>query len=108
MEEISSKAIVAIDGAGFDWSYMADDEVPINMALIGFSDSEPEFEGYGPKTSKSVIEKISKEVRETLDTPLIEKLVSDDKLEKKTGSPTVTKIEFVRPKQHEKPVRKPV
>ncbi|GJT07985.1 hypothetical protein Tco_0842447 [Tanacetum coccineum] len=88
MEEISSKAIVAIDGAGFDWSYMADDEVPINMALIGFSDSE----AMGPKTSKSVIEKISKEVRETLDTPLIEKLVSDDKLEKKTGSPTVTKI----------------
>ncbi|GJU15483.1 putative ribonuclease H-like domain-containing protein [Tanacetum coccineum] len=40
MEEISSKAIVAIDGAGFDWSYMADDEVPTNMALMAFSDSE--------------------------------------------------------------------
>ncbi|GKF72632.1 hypothetical protein Tco_0208746, partial [Tanacetum coccineum] len=33
VEEISSKAMVAIDGAGFDWSYMADDEVPTNMAL---------------------------------------------------------------------------
>nr|GEU48544.1 retrovirus-related Pol polyprotein from transposon TNT 1-94 [Tanacetum cinerariifolium] len=31
---------VAIDGAGFDWSYMADDEVPTNMALMDFSDSE--------------------------------------------------------------------
>ncbi|GKE36414.1 hypothetical protein Tco_1459819 [Tanacetum coccineum] len=40
VEETSSKAIVAIDGAGFDWSYMADDEVPINMALMAFSDSE--------------------------------------------------------------------
>ncbi|GJT97741.1 hypothetical protein Tco_1093259 [Tanacetum coccineum] len=40
MEETSSKAMVAIDGAGFDWSYMADDEVPTNMALIAFSDSE--------------------------------------------------------------------
>ncbi|GJX83159.1 putative ribonuclease H-like domain-containing protein, partial [Tanacetum coccineum] len=31
----------------------------------------------------------------------------DDKLEKKTIFPTVAKIEFVRPKQQEKPVRKP-
>nr|GFB06443.1 ribonuclease H-like domain-containing protein [Tanacetum cinerariifolium] len=36
----SSKATVAIDGAGFYWSYMADDEVPTNMALMAFSDSE--------------------------------------------------------------------
>ncbi|GJY72762.1 ribonuclease H-like domain-containing protein [Tanacetum coccineum] len=39
VEEISSKAMVAIDGAGFDWSYMADDEVLTNMALMAFSDS---------------------------------------------------------------------
>nr|GFB67685.1 hypothetical protein [Tanacetum cinerariifolium] len=37
VEDRSSKAMVAIDGAGFDWSYMVDDEVPTNMA---FSDSE--------------------------------------------------------------------
>nr|GEV97615.1 putative ribonuclease H-like domain-containing protein [Tanacetum cinerariifolium] len=35
-----SKATVAIDGACFYWSYMADDEVPTNMALMAFSDSE--------------------------------------------------------------------
>ncbi|GKE93445.1 hypothetical protein Tco_1574540, partial [Tanacetum coccineum] len=200
-EETSSKAMVAIDGASFDWSYMADDEVPTNMALMAFSDSvvhndktcsktclktfetlktqldelriefnksefnlatykrrlasieeqlvfykknevifceqlavlkrdisykdseismlkrlfsplkfnlsnsgleefqQPEFEGYGPKTSKSVSENFSKEVRESPDTPLVDKLVSDDKLEKKTDSLTVAKIEFVRPKQ---------
>ncbi|GJW99977.1 ribonuclease H-like domain-containing protein [Tanacetum coccineum] len=229
VEETSSKAMVAIDGVGFDWRYMADDEVPTNMALMAFSDSEfnlatykrglasveeqlvfykknevifceqlavlkrdisefsmlkseleklkqekesnqlkienfdnasksldkligsqitdksrkgvgfvsynavppphtglflppnldlsysgleefqqPEFEGYGPKTSKSVSEDISNEVRESLDAPLVEELVSDDKLEKKTIFPTVAKIEFVRPKQQEKPVRKPV
>ncbi|GKE80763.1 hypothetical protein Tco_1550763, partial [Tanacetum coccineum] len=69
---------------------------------------QPEFEGYGPKTSKSVSEDISNEVRESLDALLVEELVSDDKLEKKTVFPTVAKIEFVRPKQQEKPVRKPV
>nr|GEU81794.1 ribonuclease H-like domain-containing protein [Tanacetum cinerariifolium] len=40
VEYTSSKAMVAIDGAGFDWSYMADDEAPTNMALMVFSDSE--------------------------------------------------------------------
>ncbi|GKC14393.1 ribonuclease H-like domain-containing protein [Tanacetum coccineum] len=127
VEETSSKAMVAIDGAGFDWSYMADDEVPTNMALMAFSDSEitdksrkgvgfvsynvvppphtglfsplnldlsysgleefqqPEFEGYGPKPIKSVSEDIFNEVRESLDALLVEELVSDDKLEKKTA-----------------------
>ncbi|GJU64225.1 ribonuclease H-like domain-containing protein [Tanacetum coccineum] len=150
VEETSSKAMLAIDGAGFDWSHMADDEVPTNMALMAFSDSkipdksrkglgfvsynavpppptglfsppnldlsnsgleefqQPEFEGYGPKTSKNVSEDTSNEVRESLDASMVEKLVSDDKLEKKTIFPTVAKIEFVRPKQQEKPVRKPV
>ncbi|GJW71930.1 putative reverse transcriptase domain-containing protein [Tanacetum coccineum] len=44
---------------------------------------------------------------ESPDAPLVEELVSDDKLEKKTVFPTVAKIKFVRPKQQEKPVRKP-
>ncbi|GJX71500.1 retrovirus-related pol polyprotein from transposon TNT 1-94 [Tanacetum coccineum] len=39
---------------------------------------------------------------------LHKELVSDDKLEKKIVFPTVAKIEFVRPKQQEKPVRKQV
>ncbi|GJX77748.1 putative ribonuclease H-like domain-containing protein [Tanacetum coccineum] len=222
--------MLAIDGAGFDWSYMADDEVPTNMALMAFSDFEvyndktcsktclksfetlktqlddlriefnksefnlatykrglasvkeqlvfykknevifyeqiavlkrdisykdseinilkseleklkqekesnqlkienfdnasksldkligsqitdnsrkgvgfPEFEGYGPKTSKSVSEDISNEVRESPVVLLVEELVLKDKLEKKTVFPA--KIEFVRPKQQEKPVK---
>ncbi|GJT45724.1 ribonuclease H-like domain-containing protein [Tanacetum coccineum] len=238
VEETSSKAMLAIDGVGFDWSYMADNEVPTNMALIAFSDFEfnkfefnlatykrglasvkeqlvfhknnevlfyeqlailkrdisykdskisvlkseleklkqkkesnqlkienfdnasqslykligsripdksrkglgfvsynvvpppptglfsppnldlsnsglegfqqPKFEGYGPKTSKSVSEDTSNEVRESLDASLVKELVSNDKLERKTIFPTVAKINFVRPQQQEKPVRKPV
>ncbi|GJV53598.1 putative ribonuclease H-like domain-containing protein [Tanacetum coccineum] len=69
---------------------------------------QPGFEGYGPKPSKSVSEDTSNEVRESPDAPLVKKLMSDDKLEKKIVFPTVAKIEFVRPKQQEKPVRKPV
>ncbi|GJS64977.1 hypothetical protein Tco_0679541 [Tanacetum coccineum] len=40
VEETSSKAMLAIDGADFDWSFMADEKVPTNMALMDFSDSE--------------------------------------------------------------------
>ncbi|GKB66741.1 ribonuclease H-like domain-containing protein [Tanacetum coccineum] len=52
-----------------------------------------------PHTGKSVSEDISNEVRESPNAPLVKKLVSDDKLEKKTIFPTVAKIEIVRPKQ---------
>nr|GEW02154.1 ribonuclease H-like domain-containing protein [Tanacetum cinerariifolium] len=44
MEDTSSKSLVAIDVEGFDWSYMADDEVPTNMDLMAFSDSEAGIE----------------------------------------------------------------
>nr|GEY43422.1 hypothetical protein [Tanacetum cinerariifolium] len=40
VEDTSSKAMVVIDGACFDWSYMADDEVLTNMDLMAFSDSK--------------------------------------------------------------------
>nr|GEX48401.1 hypothetical protein [Tanacetum cinerariifolium] len=40
IKDTSSKAMVTIDGAGIDWSYMGDDEVPTNMALMAFSHSE--------------------------------------------------------------------
>ncbi|GJW38570.1 hypothetical protein Tco_0064415 [Tanacetum coccineum] len=101
VEDTSSKAMLAIDGVGFDWSYIADDEVFTNIALMDFLESE--FEGYGPKMIKSVSEDVSNEVRKSPDALLVEELVSDvDKFEKKTIFPT--KIEFV--KQQEKLVRK--
>ncbi|GKD38208.1 putative ribonuclease H-like domain-containing protein [Tanacetum coccineum] len=39
-EDTSSKAILAIDGVGFNWSDMAEEQVQTNMALMAFSDSE--------------------------------------------------------------------
>ncbi|GJX33396.1 putative ribonuclease H-like domain-containing protein [Tanacetum coccineum] len=40
IEDASEKAMCAIDGAGFDWSDMAEDEIQANMALMAFTDSE--------------------------------------------------------------------
>ncbi|GJY72571.1 hypothetical protein Tco_0476274 [Tanacetum coccineum] len=54
----------------------------LDLSYSGLEEfQQPEFEGYGPKTSKSVSEDISNEVRESPDSPLVKKLVSDDKLE---------------------------
>ncbi|GKB06577.1 hypothetical protein Tco_0834810 [Tanacetum coccineum] len=40
-KETSSKAMLAIDGVGFDWSDMAEEQAQTNMALMTFLDSEP-------------------------------------------------------------------
>ncbi|GJT08082.1 zinc finger BED domain-containing protein RICESLEEPER 2-like protein [Tanacetum coccineum] len=56
VEEISSKAMLAIDGAGFDWSFMADEEVPIDMALMAFSDSEVHNDKTCSKTCLKIFE----------------------------------------------------
>ncbi|GJU59680.1 putative ribonuclease H-like domain-containing protein [Tanacetum coccineum] len=81
----------------------------LDLSYSGLDEfQQPKFEGYRPKPSKSVSEDTSNEVKESPDAPLAEELVSDDKLEKKTIFPTVAKIEFVRAKQQEKPVRKSV
>ncbi|GJQ96977.1 putative ribonuclease H-like domain-containing protein [Tanacetum coccineum] len=39
-KEDTSKAMLAINGVGFDWSDMAKEQVQTNMALMAFSDSE--------------------------------------------------------------------
>nr|GEY89723.1 hypothetical protein [Tanacetum cinerariifolium] len=39
-EDTSSKAMLAINGVGFDWSDMAEEQVQTNNALMAFSDSE--------------------------------------------------------------------
>ncbi|GJR79826.1 putative ribonuclease H-like domain-containing protein [Tanacetum coccineum] len=39
-KDTSSKAMLAIDGVGFDWSDMTEEQVQKNMALMAFSDSE--------------------------------------------------------------------
>ncbi|GKA33716.1 hypothetical protein Tco_0720145 [Tanacetum coccineum] len=87
VEETSSKAMVAIDELVFDWSYMQMMKSYKHGSYGFFTDSE---------------------VRKFPDAPLVEELVLDDKLEKKIVFPSVAKMEFVRPKQQEKPVRKRV
>ncbi|GKE23612.1 putative ribonuclease H-like domain-containing protein, partial [Tanacetum coccineum] len=39
-EDTSLKEMLAIDGVGFDWSDMAEEQVQTNIALMAFSDSE--------------------------------------------------------------------
>nr|GEW61389.1 hypothetical protein [Tanacetum cinerariifolium] len=74
VEDTSSNEMVAIDGAGFDWSFMADDEVPTNMALMDFSESEScEIE------SKNASADIPNELKENLDASLVKDRVSDNK-----------------------------
>ncbi|GJS52786.1 ribonuclease H-like domain-containing protein [Tanacetum coccineum] len=137
VEETSSKAMVAIDGVGFDWSYMADDEVPTNIALMAFSDSEihndktcsriefnkskfnlatykrglasvEEQLGFYKKNEVIFCEQLAILKRDISYKDSEISILKNDKLEKKIVFPTVAKIEFVRPKQQEKPVRKPV
>ncbi|GJX21927.1 ribonuclease H-like domain-containing protein [Tanacetum coccineum] len=53
IEDASEKAMCAIDGAGFDWSDMAEEEIQANMALMAFSDSE-EVENCTDKSMKGI------------------------------------------------------
>ncbi|GJX99489.1 hypothetical protein Tco_0356508 [Tanacetum coccineum] len=106
IEDASEKAMCAIDGAGFDWSDMAEDE---EIALLKRSVGHKE---YLMGLLKTELEKV-KEENENNDAPIIEDWVSDDeeevepipKVEKKTAIPTATKKESVKT---EKPIRRTV
>ncbi|GKA08364.1 ribonuclease H-like domain-containing protein [Tanacetum coccineum] len=68
LEDTSSKAMVAIDGARFDWSFMAEEEVTINMTLMAFSDSEV----YNDKTCPNTCLKSSEALKTELDNLRVE------------------------------------
>nr|GFA20667.1 hypothetical protein [Tanacetum cinerariifolium] len=122
VEETPPKAMVAIDGVGFDGSYMAEDEVPTNMALMAFLDSERSLNNLSLKAMDLSLMKKSLRMLVNIfpmnlrnDDPLVKDRVSDNKdcsvespvvVEKKIDVPTIAKVEFVRPKQQEKPARK--
>ncbi|GKC68887.1 hypothetical protein Tco_1114770 [Tanacetum coccineum] len=89
----------------------------IDLSSSGLEEfQQPEFEGYGLRANKSVCENSSNETKKNSDAPLIEEWVSDNEdevespvvVEKKTVVPTIPKVDVVRPKQQEKPVRKTV
>ncbi|GJV55855.1 ribonuclease H-like domain-containing protein, partial [Tanacetum coccineum] len=157
VEETSSKAMVAIDGAGYFYEQLAvpkrdisykDSELSMLKSELEMLKQEKEsnqlkiekFDNASKSLDKLIESHITDKSRkgvgfvsynavpppptglfsplkfnlsnsgleeESPDPPLVEKLVSNDKLEKKTVFLTIAKIEFVRPKQQEKPVRKP-
>ncbi|GJU86369.1 hypothetical protein Tco_1293915 [Tanacetum coccineum] len=68
VEETSSKAMVAIDGASFDWSFMAEEEVTTNIALMAFSDSKV----YNDKTCSNTCLKSFEALKTQLDNLRVE------------------------------------
>nr|GEU86785.1 ribonuclease H-like domain-containing protein [Tanacetum cinerariifolium] len=84
VEDTSSKAMVAIDEVGFDWSYMADDEAITNMTFMAFLDLE-DWESEGE-----------------------DKVESPPEVERKTVEPSVDKVEVDIPKQNKKLAMRPV
>ncbi|GJY83645.1 putative ribonuclease H-like domain-containing protein [Tanacetum coccineum] len=60
-EDTSSKAMLAIDGVGFDWSDMAEEQVQTNMALMAFSDSEVNNDKSCTKTCLKTYETLKKQ-----------------------------------------------
>ncbi|GJY42708.1 hypothetical protein Tco_0430921 [Tanacetum coccineum] len=82
---------------------------------------EPEFKGYGPKNSKQesneVCDKKSDNSKENYDESLVEEQVSQDRssfvessvnVDKETVFLVNKKVEFTKPENHEKPVKKSV
>nr|GFB04611.1 hypothetical protein [Tanacetum cinerariifolium] len=94
----------------------------LDLSTSGLDEfKQPEFESYGPMSCEKEYKNASKDIPNKLKeypyAPLVKDKVSDNKycpvesrviVEKKTDVSTIAKVEFVRPKQQEKPVRKPV
>ncbi|GKB62970.1 reverse transcriptase domain-containing protein, partial [Tanacetum coccineum] len=94
----------------------------LDLSYSGLDEfKEPEFKGYGPENSKQesnvVCEKESNNSKENSDESLVEEQVSQDKssfvkslpnVDKETIFPANKKVEFTKPKNHEKPVKKSV
>ncbi|GJY01368.1 putative reverse transcriptase domain-containing protein [Tanacetum coccineum] len=65
-KEDTSKAMLAIDGVGFDWSDMAEEQVQTNMAIIAFSDSEVYTDKTCSKTCLNNYETLKKQYDDLL------------------------------------------
>ncbi|GJR47815.1 putative ribonuclease H-like domain-containing protein [Tanacetum coccineum] len=81
VEYIYSKAMVAIDGAGYNavhstTGYFSPPTIDLsNSGLKEFQ--QPEFGGYGFKVNKGVCENSLNEIKKTVDAPIIKDWVSD-------------------------------
>ncbi|GJX00427.1 putative ribonuclease H-like domain-containing protein [Tanacetum coccineum] len=119
-EDTSSKEMLAIDGVGFDWSDMAEEQ--LDLSYSGLDEfKEPEFKGYGTENSKQesniVCDKKSDDSKENSDDSLVKEQVSKDtssfvesslNVDKEIVFPVDKKVESVKPKNHEKTVKKSV
>nr|GEV30065.1 ribonuclease H-like domain-containing protein [Tanacetum cinerariifolium] len=145
-EDTSSKAMLAIDGVGFNWSDMVEEHVQTNITLMTFLDSEyddlivklnqTEFTAATYKRGLATVEEqlviykkneviFSEEVVvlkrdvacKDYEINVLKKQVSEDtssfvesplNVNKETAFSVDKKIEFVKLKDHDKPVRKSV
>ncbi|GJZ91929.1 putative ribonuclease H-like domain-containing protein, partial [Tanacetum coccineum] len=94
----------------------------LDLSYSGLDEfKEPEFKGYGPENSEQesnvVCDKKSDNSKENSDESLVEEQVSQDtssfvesspNVDKETIFPVNKKVEFTKPKNHEKPVKKSV
>ncbi|GJX03421.1 putative ribonuclease H-like domain-containing protein [Tanacetum coccineum] len=94
----------------------------LDLSYSGLDElKEPEFKGYGSENSKQesnlVCDKKSDDSKENSDDSLVKEQVSKDSssfvesslnVDKETVFPADKKVEFVKPKNHEKPVKKSV
>ncbi|GJV17427.1 hypothetical protein Tco_1362750 [Tanacetum coccineum] len=94
----------------------------LDLSYSGLDEfKEPKFKGYGPENSKQesnvVCDKKSDNSKENSKESLVEEQVSQDtssfvesspNVDKETVFPVNKKVEFTKPKNHEKPVKKSV
>ncbi|GJY40383.1 hypothetical protein Tco_0427653, partial [Tanacetum coccineum] len=94
----------------------------LDLSYSGLDEfKEPKFKGYGPKDSKLesniICDQKSDVSNENYDNSFVKEQVSEDtssfvesppNVEKETVFPANKKIEFVKPKNHEKPLKKSV
>nr|GEU84956.1 zf-CCHC domain-containing protein/DUF4219 domain-containing protein/UBN2 domain-containing protein [Tanacetum cinerariifolium] len=123
-EDTSSKATLPIDGVGFDWSDIAEEQVQTNMDLMAFSDSDKKGLGYHavppphPLIYNGLIKlNLSYSGLDEFKEPEFKEQVSEDissfvesplNVDKETAFSVDKKIEFVKPKNYVKPVKKSV
>ncbi|GJY83759.1 putative ribonuclease H-like domain-containing protein [Tanacetum coccineum] len=111
--------MLAIDGVGFDWSDMVEEQAQTNMALMAFSDSENKYQKIQVSCVRSPLN-VDKETVFLVDKKIefsksknhekpVKKSVSfvesSPNVDKETVFPANKKVEFTKPENHEKPVR---
>ncbi|GJY60143.1 retrovirus-related pol polyprotein from transposon TNT 1-94, partial [Tanacetum coccineum] len=92
IKDKSSKAMLAIDGVGFDWSDMAEEQ--LDLSYSGLDEfKELEFKGYGPVNSKQESNVVcdKKSDKENSEESLVEEQVSQDTSSFVVSSPNVDK-----------------